>query len=250
MSLLAVSNRSLLYTSAYRKYVALAFGLLDVGAILTSASNHPLVVERDGPRSKERGFSLKLHEKTPSAPLSPFYLNLRTPGNPKPGPLTHSLINLAAYCMYGAARAELLVYDRVVGVPRAGDPFAEEFCRFSDATCHKMEKDETAGGRRVTRLEERRRPERGTRFLLVDDMITRADSKIEAVQVLRRDGYEVRDCIVLVDREQGGREELRKHEVRLHMVFTINELLGLYVGAGRLSPELYTEITEYLAHAA
>ena len=72
----------------------LAQALLEVGAILTAESDHPLVITRDGSDGPERGFRLKLHEKTPLAPLSPIYLNLRTPDNPKPGPLTLEIVEL------------------------------------------------------------------------------------------------------------------------------------------------------------
>src|SRR3989344_4810594 len=94
----------------------LAIALLDDGAVLTAASCHPLVVERKGQNGKERGFKLKLHEKNPLAPLSPFYLNLRTPDNPKPGPLTPEVVDLGAYCMLLLARRRKLEYDVVIPV--------------------------------------------------------------------------------------------------------------------------------------
>ena len=51
--------------------------------------------------------------------------------------------------------------------------------------------------------------EPGETTLLVDDLITRGDSKLEATVPLEAAGLEVRDILVLIDREQGGLEEVR-----------------------------------------
>ena len=74
----------------------------------------------------ERGFILKLHEKS-DAPLSPIFLNLRTPDNPKPGPLTPEIVNLAASCMQALELEKRLTFDAIVGVPQAGELFATAF---------------------------------------------------------------------------------------------------------------------------
>ena len=49
------------------------------------------------------GFKLKLHEKNPDAPLSPFYLNIRMQGH-KDGPLTRHDIGTLAALMARQAR--------------------------------------------------------------------------------------------------------------------------------------------------
>ena len=104
----------------------LALALMHVGAVLTRESTHSLVVTRDGPNGPECGFRLKLHEKHPDAPLSPIFFNLRTPDNPKPGPLTPDIVELAALCMHHVAQTQCTGdFNAVVGIPNAGDPFAE-----------------------------------------------------------------------------------------------------------------------------
>ena len=76
-----------------------------------------------------RGFKLKLHEQNPNASLSPIYFNLKTPDNPKPGPLTLEIVNAIGQQFYYLARDLKLKYNYVAGVPNAGDPFAEAFLR-------------------------------------------------------------------------------------------------------------------------
>jgi uridine monophosphate synthetase len=225
--------------------IGLALALMDVGAVLTSASDHPLVIERDGPNGKERGFKLKLHEKKPEEPLSPIFLNLRTPDNPKPGPLSPEIVDLSARCMREVQRRARFEFDAVAPVPRAGDPFGSALARLSGKPCLQMNKvDQNGDGhRRVTSLVNV--DARGT-AVLVDDLITEADSKKEAIDVLRKAGLLVRDVLVLVDRQQGGREELAKIGCVLHSVFTIGELLDIYVWEQRMDRETCSNIRAYL----
>lgn len=226
----------------------LALALLEVGAILTAESDHSLVITRNGAQGPERGFRLKRHEKTPLAPLSPIYLNLRTPDNPKPGPLTPQIVELAAACMHGKVASHAVeYYSYVVGVPNAGDPFAQAFSRIdSKAQLLQMSKQTAAdGSRHIASLVSE--IVRGRVSLVADDLVTGADSKLEAIRILEAAGLAVRDVVVLVDREQGGREELASHGYTLHSVFTITELLLLCVDAGRISHTLAGQIEAYLA---
>jgi uridine monophosphate synthetase len=65
------------------------------------------------------------------------------------------------------------------------------------------------------------------RVVLLDDVISTARSKLEAIEVLTRQGLRITDLVVLVDRESGGREELERHGVRCHAYARISELLDL-----------------------
>lgn len=217
----------------------LAVAYMKIGAVLTRESDHPLVQTR----GTERGFYLKLHEKNPEAPLSPFYLNLRTPDNPKKGPLTPEVVELGARCMYLLAQMNKLKYGAVIGVPRAGDPFAESFGIQAGVPCYFLDKQEGGGKRRI--VLHGGLPVSVKRAALIDDLITEADSKIEAVEAVR-DDTTVRDVIVSVDREQGGGKELAKIGCELHANFTISELLDFYVRCGMMKRELRIEIRNYL----
>jgi uridine monophosphate synthetase len=56
----------------------------------------------------------------------------------------------------------------------------------------------------------------------------------------------VRDVVVLIDREEGGREELEEAGYRLHAVLTLSEMLELLVDAGRISSEQRHEVLSIL----
>lgn len=193
-----------------------------------------------------RGFRLKLHEKNPDAPLSPFYLNLRTKENPKPGPLTPELVDVIGRELWSLARDQRVQQaDRVAGVPNAGDPLAAALSTVSGLPLLVLRKEEHADGRRVSTVVEGDVIQE-QEVLLVDDLITKADTKLEAIEVLEERGLGIRAVLVLLDREQGGADELWDRSVPLHALFTITELLNLYVAEGRISKEERDEIATYI----
>jgi orotate phosphoribosyltransferase len=68
---------------------------------------------------------------------------------------------------------------------------------------------------------------RGERVVLIDDVITTAASKLEAIRVLKGAGLIVSDLVVLVERDEAGRRELDKKGIRVHAYATLAELLAL-----------------------
>jgi len=86
----------------------------------------------------------------------------------------------------------------------------------------------------------------GDRVLLIDDLVTQGHSKIEAVKLLRSYGLTVDDALVILDREQGGREDLAAIGIALHAAWQISELLHLYWGQDIITLEKYAEVLLYL----
>jgi orotate phosphoribosyltransferase len=68
----------------------------------------------------------------------------------------------------------------------------------------------------------------GSRVVIVDDVITTGGSTIKAITAARTEGLEVKLVIVLVDREEGGREEITKYISEVRPLFTKTELLDAY----------------------
>ncbi|MDD5071631.1 MAG: phosphoribosyltransferase family protein [Patescibacteria group bacterium] len=194
-------------------------------------------------------FRLKLHEKFPDAPLSPFYLNLRTPDNPKPGPLTPEDCILAAELLWRKILESGLTFSAIAGIPNAGDPLAEAIEKVAAAPrCFKiirLRKKVEGDKRQIMPLVGDYR--QGERVLLLDDLITRADSKFEAIEAIKQMGLEVAGLIVSVDRQQGGRQELEKAGYTLISAFTITELFDYYYKKGMITWEKYEECLAYLA---
>jgi orotate phosphoribosyltransferase len=68
----------------------------------------------------------------------------------------------------------------------------------------------------------------GNRVVIVDDVITTGGSTIKAITAAQAEGLEVELVIVLVDREEGGREEITKYISAVRSLFTKTELLDAY----------------------
>lgn len=60
--------------------------------------------------------------------------------------------------------------------------------------------------------------------ILIDDLITTGGSKIPGILALRKEGYQVEDLVVLIDRSQQTLNELEEHNINLHSFVTIEEI--------------------------
>jgi orotate phosphoribosyltransferase len=70
----------------------------------------------------------------------------------------------------------------------------------------------------------------GERVAIIDDVITTGGSTITAIEIAREAGLKVDRVIALVDREEGGRENIKKYIDRVDAVLTRSEIMNLYKG--------------------
>lgn len=198
----------------------LALELFDIGAIKFGA------------------FRLKLHEKKPDAPLSPIYIDLRIL---RSFPETmESVIEVYKELIGG------LEFDAYADVPTAATPMVAILSYQTKIPMISPRKEEKAHGIKRTidgAFEE------GQVALLIDDLITKADSKLEAIAILEENDLKVRDIVVLIDREQGGVQELEKRGYTPHIAFKLRELLGFYLEMARISRDEYERTITYLGNA-
>jgi orotate phosphoribosyltransferase len=66
--------------------------------------------------------------------------------------------------------------------------------------------------------------ESGERVCLVEDVVTSGGAAVSAVEALREAGLECRTAVCVVDREEGGVDELARHGVRLRSLFRAGDL--------------------------
>ncbi|MDX6453702.1 MAG: orotate phosphoribosyltransferase [Gaiellaceae bacterium] len=69
--------------------------------------------------------------------------------------------------------------------------------------------------------------EDGECVCLIEDVVTSGGALIEAVQAVREVGLRVSTAICVVDREEGGVDELARHAIRLRPLFRASELLQI-----------------------
>jgi len=68
----------------------------------------------------------------------------------------------------------------------------------------------------------------GERVVIIDDVITTGGSTITAIEIAREAGLVIDRVIALIDREEGGRENIRKYVDRVDAVLTRSEIMNLY----------------------
>lgn len=84
------------------------------------------------------------------------------------------------------------------------------------------------------------------RVLIMDDLITGGGSILETVPHLEECGLIVRDAVVLLDRQQGGRERLQREGISLTAILTLRTLLNHLVSAGRIPQDWYRKSIDFL----
>lgn len=86
----------------------------------------------------------------------------------------------------------------------------------------------------------------GDTALIIDDLITRGSSVLETAELLEENRLQVKDVIVLVDREHGATERLRRKGYNLISILKLDVMLNHYMSGGLISEETYNICAEYL----
>lgn len=156
--------------------------------------------------------------KLASGRESPYYVDCR--------PTTHSAQGLA---LIGEVLFEMirdLGVEAIGGLTMGADPIAHAVALTSslqgkpiNAFSVRKEAKEYGTGRRV---EGDVRP--GEKVVIVEDVITTGGSTIQAITAAREFGLQVVKVIVLVDRQEGGREAVEQLVPQFEAVFTLSEL--------------------------
>ncbi len=91
---------------------------------------------------------------------------------------------------------------------------------------------------------------KGDRLIFFDDVITSGDSKIQGIKLLEEAGAKVEAILVVVDREQGGKEKLETQGYRVKSVTTITEVVKNLLSLEAMPLEKAERILEYLRQQA
>ncbi len=89
---------------------------------------------------------------------------------------------------------------------------------------------------------------KGQRSVIIEDIITSGSSILETISPLNDSGLDVTDIIVIVDREQGGRDILQEKGYQCHSLFTLSEILTILYDAGRISVDKLEEVRTFITN--
>jgi uridine monophosphate synthetase len=88
--------------------------------------------------------------------------------------------------------------------------------------------------------------ERNDRVLIIDDLITTGESVIESAEVIRDQGGVVNELVVLLDREQGGKERLRSSRIEPHVLFKISDAMAWLHTVGLIEDKIFETLKKYI----
>jgi orotate phosphoribosyltransferase len=84
------------------------------------------------------------------------------------------------------------------------------------------------------------------RALIMDDLLAGGGSILETAVQLGEAGLIVRDAVVLLDRQQGGRERLRQQGINVVSILTLEVLMNYLMARGKISEDWYRKSMEFL----
>lgn len=142
--------------------------------------------------------------------------------------------------MQAAARAyseklDALDCDRIAGIPYAALPIGMAVSLASGVPLIYNRKESKSHGLGKD-IEGLWRP--GERVVIIEDVITTGGSIVSSVELFRDAGLVVEDAIVLLDRQQGGVENLQEVGIRVHSVLALADVLTLLAETGHIPEEI------------
>jgi orotate phosphoribosyltransferase len=166
---------------------------------------------------------------------SPFYIDLRV--------VISFPDVLESIGVLMAAEVSRCGADRIAGIPYAGLPLAVAASLAGKLPLIYPRREEKGYGtkRRIEGLFTS-----GERVVLIDDIITDGASKFEAIEPLEAAGLIVKDLVILIDREQGGRELLAAKGYTLHSVLTISQCFAEWERTGVVDAALLRQSRDFL----
>jgi orotate phosphoribosyltransferase len=168
--------------------------------------------------------------KLTSGKISPYYIDLRiVPSFPD---AFHEICNF--YVQFVKSTVGEKNFDRIVGIPVAGIPFAATVAYDFGKPFLYTRKGVRLHGRQ-RRIEGVLAP--GNRILLIDDLITTGLSLEKAAKALTAEGGIVTDAVVFIDRQEGGRERLERRSIKLHALLSISEIVNTLAELGTIDEE-------------
>jgi orotate phosphoribosyltransferase len=176
---------------------------------------------------------------------SPVYVNLRLLiSNPRALARAARVMNEEVQTRQGKLQKPLHEFQRVCGIPFGGLHLATAFSLRSRVP---MVYVHPAKERNGNRLWVEGRFEKGETVLLIDDLVTSGGGIAETGAFLKANaGLHVRDVLVLLDRQEGAKEQLKAHGYNLISILGLESMLNYLMASGLIEEADYDRSIEYI----
>ncbi len=171
-----------------------------------------------------------------SGKLSPFYVDCRILIS---YPFHRDVITAYAYWVYEENHIEA---DYIAGGETAGIPFAAWLAEKMKKPFVYVRKKPKGHGL-TSQIEGK--IEKGKIILLYEDLITDGKSKINFISGIKNAGCIVKDCLVILDRQEGGEQILQKEGVRLYTLVSMDDCLEVGLKNNFITSKEVNIINEY-----
>jgi len=173
---------------------------------------------------------------------SPVYVNPRLLiGNPTALRRAAQVILAEVVALQRMREPRVADFDLVAGVPFGGLHLATAYSLTAKVPMIYLHRREDGTGSDIEGLYNPNQT-----ALVIDDLITGGGTIIETALTLQEAGIRVRDAVVLIDRQQGGRERLGQFGINLVSILTLEVVLNYLMSSGKISEEWYRRSMEYL----
>jgi uridine monophosphate synthetase len=86
----------------------------------------------------------------------------------------------------------------------------------------------------------------GDKVAIIDDLVTKGDSKIESIAQFKECNLEVVGFYLLLDREMGGKELVEKAGYKVDIAMTMTEVFTILLEAEKLTQSQYDEMIAFM----
>ncbi|MDI6691114.1 MAG: phosphoribosyltransferase family protein [Candidatus Bathyarchaeota archaeon] len=134
--------------------------------------------------------------------------------------------------------------DKLASIELKGALILPSIASRVNLPCVVMRKEEKSYG--VTGRIAGANVEKGESIIFFDDVLSEGLSKLEGIKPLKEMGAYIKHVVVVVDREQGGKQNLEKSGYAVHTLTSVSKMVDSLYKSGAVSKEQADAVLDYV----